>query len=213
MSKSVHQPIESSQLQQLASILHALNLDLSVPTQTKILAYLDLLQRWNRVYNLTAITDPNDMLIKHIADSLVIWPYITGKQCIDVGTGAGLPGIPLALMFPDKHWTLLDSNGKKTRFLLQVKAQLGLNNVTIVQARAEEFFPGQCFENVITRAWTNLSDMIAKTKQLYCPGGCLLAMKGAYPTEELQGLNLQVVVYPLQVPNLAEQRHLVCVTF
>ena len=201
------------QLQQtLTQILAALDIKLPPQASEKILQYLTLLQQWNQAYNLTAIRDPQEMLYKHIADSLACAPYLQGERWLDVGSGAGLPGIPLALAFPDREWTLLDSNGKKTRFLLQVKALLNLRNVTVVQARVETFAPPHCFDGVIARAWAKLSDMIAATQRLYCPSGRLWALKGVYPEEELQQVTLPYTVQRLQVPGLEEQRHLVCVS-
>ncbi len=198
--------------QTLNQILTALDIQLPPHAPEKILQYLALLQQWNKVYNLTAIRDPEEMLYKHIADSLVVAPYLKGQRWLDVGSGAGLPGIPLALAFPEQQWTLLDSNGKKTRFLLQVKALLNLQNITVVQARVEDFTPEHCFDGVIARAWTNLADMLTATSHLYCPGGCLWALKGVYPEEELCSVTLPFTVHPLHVPGLAEQRHLVCIS-
>ncbi len=185
----------------LAQILEALNLPLPQPTQTALIEYLTLLSRWNAVYNLTAIRDPLSAMDRHIADSLAIAPFLAPFEgrWLDVGSGAGLPGIPLALIFPDRHWTLLDSNGKKTRFLVQVKASLGLKNVEVIQARVEAINtnpspqrgedgrrPGEgqwhpCFANIITRAFAPLPTIIAKTQHLLCENSRIWAMKGVYP--------------------------------
>lgn len=199
----------------LAKGLTDLNLSLSADTQDKIIAYLNLLAKWNRVYNLTAIRDPLQMMTRHILDSLAAAAYMKGPRIIDVGTGAGFPGIPLALVYPQHQIVLLDSNGKKTRFLIQVKAELELTNVEVVQARVEDYHPSQCFNDVIARAFTQLNDMILKTQHLCCTNGCLWAMKGIYPQEELHDLDskMRIEVVQLRVPNLQEQRHLVCIRF
>ncbi len=210
----------STQLQQ---ILTALPLTLPDSVQEKIIVYLELLSRWNRAYNLTAITEPTEMIVKHIADSLTVAPFLIAVFCeqnltempipsfLDVGTGAGLPGIPLALAFPKMHWTLLDSNGKKTRFLQQVKAVLDLNNVEIIQTRVEQFVPEQLFDGVIARAWATLPEMLEKTQHLYAATGKLWAMKGTCPTIELEQLKLPYHVHRLNVPGLADARHLIIV--
>lgn len=196
----------------LENILSQLQLNNYPELPPKILTYLDLLERWNRAYNLTAILDPYDRMTKHIADSLAVSPYLVGQNWLDVGSGAGLPGIPLALLFPNRKWTLIDSNAKKTWFLVQVKAVLGLENVTVVQSAVENYMPAHCFDGVITRAWTDLSDMVVKTRHLYCKNSYLWAMKGVYPSEELSVISQPYEVYRLEVPNLAEQRHLVRIT-
>ncbi|HVV68147.1 MAG TPA: 16S rRNA (guanine(527)-N(7))-methyltransferase RsmG [Gammaproteobacteria bacterium] len=201
------------QLEQLLTqILATLDLKLPSDVPEKILQYLTILEQWNQIYNLTAIRNPEEMLYKHIADSLACAPYLQGQRWLDVGSGAGLPGIPLALAFPDWEWTLLDSNGKKTRFLLQVKTLLNLSNVTIVQSRVENFKPQQCFDGVIARAFAKLSDMMVVTGGLYCRGGRLWALKGVYPEAELQAVTLPFTVQAIKVPGLEEQRHLVCVS-
>lgn len=127
------------------------------------------------------------------------------------GVGAGLPGIVLALVNPDQHWTLLDSNGKKTRFLLQAKVALGLENVEVIHSRVEEFVPEHCYDGVIARAWASIHDMLGATKHLYCKQATLWAMKGTNPEEELASIKLPYKVHQLKVPGLNEQRHLVCV--
>lgn len=178
--------------------------------QQQLLHYIELLIKWNGAYNLVGTDDPEDILVQHILDSLSIAPYVDGQQIIDVGTGAGLPGIPLAIMFPQKHVALLDSVGKKIRFLTQVKMELKLTNVEIIQARVEAFQPQQCFNNVVTRAFSSVADIIKKTQHLLCPDGKLLMMKGIHFEKELQGISWKIQIYPLQVPGLAKQRNLLC---
>lgn len=176
--------------------------------------YLALLLKWNRVYNLTAITNPKDMVIKHILDSLAVNPYLYGDRIVDVGTGAGLPGIPLAMVNPEKQFVLLDSNGKKVRFLNQVKIELQLTNVAIVHNRVEKYQPKSCFTCVLTRAFSSINDMLLKTCHLCCKDGVFLAMKGDCPANELQeiaeGFTIKSV-QPLKIPGLDAARNLVIV--
>lgn len=177
--------------------------------------YLQLLVRWNRAYNLTAIRDPDAMISRHLLDSLAIAPHISQARVIDVGTGAGLPGVPLAILYPHREFHLLDSNGKKTRFLFQVKTALGLDNMTVHHARVESFQPTELFEAVLSRAFASLADMVAGCCHLLTPGGSFLAMKGTYPAAEIAAIQdrCQVdEVYPISVPTLAEQRHLVAMS-
>jgi len=179
-----------------------------------MLQYLGLLQRWNRAYNLTSIKDPVQMLSYHLLDSLSIGPYLQGRSFVDVGTGAGLPGIPLALTHDDKTFSLLDSNGKKVRFLFQVKTALQLNNVKELQGRVEEYQPEQLYDGVISRAFASLTDMIEGSEHLLVPGGRFYAMKGRYPDKELSGLPKGYKVeqaIELKVPTLDQQRHLIII--
>ena len=181
----------------------------------RLLQYLELLIKWNRAYNLTAVRDPGQMVSRHLLDSLVIRPYITGQRLIDVGTGAGLPGVPMAILFPDREFDLLDSNGKKTRFLFQVKTALGLDNMTVHHTRVESFRPGKRYDAVLSRAFASLQDMVAGCRHLLAPEGRFLAMKGTYPGPELEAVAAQceiAAVHALEVPGLAEQRHLVEMT-
>ncbi len=165
-----------------------------------LLHYLILLQKWNTAYNLTAVRDPVNMVNKHIIDSLAIAPWIQGSHVLDVGTGAGLPGIPLAIAFPAIHWVLLDSNGKKIRFLQEVKRQLQLSQVEIVEQRVECYPAGQVFDTVLSRAFSSLEQMINWTKHLVVKDGLWLAMKGVYPDEELSKIKqpYQVEQYTLE---------------
>lgn len=196
----------------LASGCRALGLGPSAGQLDRLCDYLALLGKWNRAYNLTAVRDPAEMVTRHLLDSLAIAPLVTGERLIDVGTGAGLPGVPLAILFPEREFHLLDSNGKKTRFLFQVKTALGLANMAVHHARVETHRPEQPFDAVLSRAFASLGDMAAGCTHLLAPGGRLLAMKGACPEAELAeiaGLCEVLSVTPVEVPGLAEQRHLV----
>lgn len=156
--------------------------------EDKLMQYLLLLQKWNAAYNLTAIRDIESMVTKHLLDSLAILPFIHGTRILDVGTGAGLPGIPLALAKPNLHYVLLDSNGKKIRFLHEAKRQLDLKNTEIVEFRVENYRPTQGFDTVLSRAFSDIEDMLHKTSHLIAEQGIWLAMKGRYPEAELAKL-------------------------
>lgn len=171
-----------------------------------LLDYLLLLNKWNQAYNLTAIRGLPDMVTRHILDSLAIAPYIQGKRLIDVGTGPGLPGIPLAIMQPQLNIVLLDSNGKKTRFLNEVKRRLDLKNVTVVQSRVENYHADSSFDTVVSRAFSEISQMIAWTEHLIAQDGIWLAMKGQHPAAELAGLTHPYEVRSYKVPGIDEQR-------
>jgi 16S rRNA (guanine527-N7)-methyltransferase len=204
--------LEPELLAQLQRGCAALDLTLEVGQQERLLDYLALMSNWNKTYNLTAVREMGQMVSRHLLDSLAITPYLSGKRVIDVGTGAGLPGIPMAIMFPEREFHLLDSNGKKTRFLFQVKTALCLDNIVVHQARVESFRAAESFDVVLSRAFASLQDMMHGCRHLLAPGGRLLAMKGVHPGEELEPVRAecdQVSVYPLTVPGLREQRHLV----
>lgn len=182
--------------------------------ENAFLHYLELMQKWNRVYNLTAITDLSEMVKLHIVDSLVINPYLHGDRILDAGTGAGLPGIPLALVNPNKQFVLLDSNSKKIRFLIQVIHELNLKNVDVVHSRLEDFHPNQCFDSILTRAFAAIKVMLEVTKHLICPDGVFLAMKGIYPEKELAEIPSEftvVNVHELKIQGLNAKRHLICI--
>lgn len=198
--------------EKLASGLEHLGLNLDAVTQRRLLDYLALLQKWNKVYNLTAVREPEKMLTQHLLDSLAVLPYLAGNRIIDVGTGPGLPGIPLALANPALDVTLLDSNHKKTVFLRQACLELGLSNVTVVCERAETWRPAENFDAVISRAFSDLAEFVKLAGHLCKDDGTMLAMKGLYPYEEIAQLPATVVVLrvePLRVPGLDAERHLV----
>jgi 16S rRNA (guanine527-N7)-methyltransferase len=196
----------------LASGLKSLGLSLDAPTQQRLLDYLALMQKWNKVYNLTAVREPEKMLPLHLLDSLAVMPYVEGKRLIDVGTGPGLPGIPLALANPTLDVTLLDSNHKKTGFLRQACLELGLGNASVVCDRVEAWRPDERYDTVISRAFSDLAEFVNLARHLCRDEGKMLAMKGVYPHEEISRLPAQVTlqrVVPLTVPGLAAERHLV----
>lgn len=189
-----------------------LKMELKAPQVQLLVDYLTQLTKWNKAYNLTAIRDPLQMVTRHLLDSLAILPYLKGERILDVGTGAGLPGIPLAIAEPERFYCLLDSNGKKCRFLQQTVLELGLKNVRIVEDRAEHFANEQCFDSIVARAVSTVNEIIDNTSHLICPQGQWLLMKGQYPADELEGIAGDHTVIAYQVPGLDEQRHLVCVT-
>lgn len=176
-----------------------------------MLDYVQLLLKWNQAYNLTAIRDPQEMVTRHLLDSLAILPYLHGNTILDVGSGAGLPGIPLAIADPSRHFVLLDSNGKKVRFLQQAIAQLQLKQITAVQDRAEHFASSLCFDSIVARALSDVTDIITKTERLLAEDGRWLLMKGRYPEDELKNLMHEAEVLRIKVPGLDEERHLVIV--
>jgi len=186
-------------------------LALPAPLAEPLLAYLDELLKWNAAYNLTSVREPEAMVTRHLLDSLVLQPYIRGPL-LDVGSGAGLPGIPLAIANPGLAVTVLDSNGKKARFLRHAVRVLKLDNVAVVEARVEDHQPAQPFAAITSRAFTSLRDFFSLTDHLLARGGHWLAMKGKLDSQETQDLPAGVGIVdikPLTVPGLAEARHLV----
>lgn len=196
---------------ELAAGLEALGLPTALATP--LLAYLALLARWNATYNLTAIRDPRDMVAKHLLDSLAMQPFVRGLRTLaDLGTGPGLPGIPLAIATPGLQVTLVESNGKKARFLREAVRQLGLGNVQVAESRIEAFQPGTHFDAITARALATLPLILELGGHLPGPGGRLLAMKGVVPDEEIATLPAGwrlAAVHPLRVPGLDAERHLV----
>jgi 16S rRNA (guanine527-N7)-methyltransferase len=183
--------------------------------ETALLGYLALLQRWNRAYNLTAIKDPLEMVVRHLLDSLSVLPWVTGGRLLDAGTGAGLPGIPIAIARPGLEATLLDSAGKKIRFLNHVRRELGLENILPVQARLESFVPPSPPDMIISRAFTDLAAFARAARHLTAASSRILAMKGRYPESELKELPDWITVESVEklvVPGLQEDRHLVIMT-
>ncbi len=191
-----------------------LDLQVEDAARAAMLQYLGLLERWNKAYNLTSIKDPLQMVSYHLLDSLSIGPHLQGRSFIDVGTGAGLPGIPLAVTHPNKSFSLLDSNGKRIRFLFQIKSALQLANVKEMQARVEQYIPEECYDGVISRAFASLADMIGGCAHLLPSGGCFYAMKGRYPDKELselpKGYKVEQAI-ELVVPTLDQQRYLIII--
>lgn len=197
---------------QLAVGVEALGLQAVVTEekQSQCLAYLALLQKWNKVYNLTAVRDPQEMLVLHLLDSLSVLPYIQSGQLLDVGSGGGLPGLVVAITRPDVEVTTIDAVQKKAIFMRQVKAELGLQNAQVIHGRVEAYQPPSPFSQIISRAFSDIALFKQLTTHLIAPGGCWLAMKGLNPESELQ----QAAIMPkevvrLQVPQLQAQRHLI----
>ncbi len=204
--------------QQLQSGIQGLDMDISAGQQQQLLTYIQLLQKWNRVYNLTSIRELNKMVDLHLLDALVILPFFQGDseihRVLDVGTGGGIPGIPLAICLPDTEFVLLDARNKKIRFLQTVIAQLGLNNVTVIHSRVEDYQVHEAdkFDRIISRAFASLKDMLILTQHLYAARGKFLAMKGQIPEQEIaqlpEGFRIEQI-HPLEIQGLNVQRHLI----
>jgi len=199
--------------ERLESGLEASGLALPPAARQKLLDYLALIEKWNRVHNLTAVREPERMVVLHLLDSLAILPHLAhARSVLDVGTGAGLPGIPLAIARPELAVTLLDASQKKAAFLRQAKAELALDNVDVVCGRVEHWRPGRTFDAVVSRAFAELADFATLAGHLASPGGALLAMKGVRPVEEIARLPAShrvESVIALHVPALEAERHLV----
>lgn len=199
--------------EKLDRLLSQTDLEVSELQRDQLVGYVQMLNKWNKAYNLTSVRNPMDMLVKHIMDSIVVSPFLVGERFIDVGTGPGLPGIPLAIMNPSYQFTLLDSLGKRIRFTKQVLHEVGINNVEPIQSRVEEFEPEVGFDGVISRAFASMMDMVEwchhlpKTDQ-----GVFLALKGQLPEDEIAQLPESLAVsqvHVLQVPELEGDRHLI----
>jgi 16S rRNA (guanine527-N7)-methyltransferase len=191
-----------------------MGLPLDEDRQEKLLAFLGLLNKWNRAYNLTAVRDEREMVSRQLLDSLSILPWVTTDHLLDVGAGGGLPGIPLAIALPEKRFTLLDSNGKKTRFLNQCVLELGLNNVEVVHGRAEDCNPPEPFSQISSRAFTALENLVNWCGDLLANEGEFLAMKGQFPDDEVAALPAGWQVkssHSLDVPGADGERHLLVV--
>ncbi|NWG86753.1 MAG: 16S rRNA (guanine(527)-N(7))-methyltransferase RsmG [Hydrogenophilaceae bacterium] len=197
--------------QQFSMAVSDMGLDLDPATQARLLDYLGLLAKWNKTYNLTAIHEPERMLTHHLLDSLALLPHITAGRLLDVGSGGGLPGIPLAIARPGLKVTVLDSNHKKAAFMQQAVIELKLDNVEVVCDRSEAYRPGERYPQIVCRAFSDLNEFVRATRHALAPGGEWLAMKGVYPNEEiaqLKGARLKRDAV-LQVPGLEAERHLI----
>lgn len=199
----------------LSSLLEQANISLSEQQKLSIIAYVNLLDKWNKSYNLTSVRDPKLMLVRHIMDSIVVARYLQGQRFIDVGTGPGLPGIPLAIVRPDLHFTLLDSLGKRVRFLRQVQHEIGLKNITLIQERVENYRIAPAFDGVISRAFASLQDMLSCCSHLpKGESGRFYALKGALAEAELKAIpdNYPIEsIIELKIPQLNEERKLVII--
>lgn len=194
----------------LAAGIAALGITVPADAQQRMLDYLALVAKWNKAYNLTAVREPEKMLTHHLLDSLAVLPHVRGPRVLDVGTGAGLPGIPLALARPEWQLTLLDSSHKKTTFLRQAIIELKLGNVDVACARVETWPAPQPFDTVVSRAFSELSEFLALAGRLCAKDGVMIAMKGVYPHDELAQVpgNFRLCnVVALQVPGLDAERH------
>ena len=204
--------LENELLVVLKNSLKNCKLIVSEQQQLKLIHYVLLMHKWNKAYNLTSVRNPEQMVIKHIVDSIVVAPFLDKMSYIDVGTGPGLPGIPLAIMCPDKQFILLDSLGKRVRFMKQVAYELKIDNIEPVQSRVEDFVPNVQIDGVLSRAFASLKDMLHWCQHLVDSHGVFLALKGQLPTEELKelplGFTLQETI-KLDVPGLEGERHIV----
>lgn len=196
---------------QLLEGLAELPLSLNSAQIDKLISYLDLMNRWNQKINLTAVTNPTEQITKHLLDSFSIEPFIQETLILDVGTGAGLPGIPLAIAQPEKHWHLLDTSTKRISFLRVVITQLKLTNVELINSRVEEYQPDNLYPAIVCRAFASLKEITHNANHLMAPGGSFLAMKGQYPEQEIADMPEVFMVtdsHVLSVPGLYEERHL-----
>lgn len=197
---------------QFSKLAPSLNFAVSEQQQEKLIDYVLLLNKWNKTYNLSSVRLPSEMLVKHIFDSIVISPFLEGNTFADVGTGPGLPGIPLAIMCPDKSFTLIDSLGKRVRFMKQAIHELKLENVIPIQSRVEDITPTAPFDGVLSRAFASLNDMLHWCKHLIAKEGLFLALKGQLHEDELNQIPAEFTLVqsiPLLIPSFTGDRHLV----
>jgi len=197
----------SESAERLATGIAEMGLQVSPGKQQSLLDYLALLAKWNKVYNLTAVRDPKEMVTLHLLDSLSVLSYVNGKNLLDVGSGGGLPGIVLAICLPEMQVTTIDTVQKKAIFMRQVKGELGLDNMQVINARVEEY-EAEPFEMIISRAFSDLDLFMALSQHLLAEDGRWLAMKGVSPQQELEALKVKGKVYPLSVAGLEAERHL-----
>ncbi|MBP6517637.1 16S rRNA (guanine(527)-N(7))-methyltransferase RsmG [Shewanella sp.] len=196
---------------QLEAYLAEINLSATAEQKKQLIDFVGMLNKWNKAYNLTSVRDPEAMLVRHIMDSLVVSKHLQGERFIDVGTGPGLPGIPLAIMNPNKTFVLLDSLGKRIRFQKQVAFELGIRNISSVESRVEAYQAEQLFDGVLSRAFASIQDMLSWCHHLPAENGLFYALKGQLNDEELQQMPSGFVIkeiIELKVPKLDEQRHL-----
>lgn len=200
-----------AQENQLSEGISSFGMDIEDGVQDQMIQYINLLAKWNRTYNLTAVRDPKQMITRHLLDSMSILPYVKGDYVLDIGSGAGLPGIPLALCLPDLDFTLLDSNGKKTRFMTQVVKELRLDNVSVVKSRVEEYIPDIKFDTIMSRAFSSIGNLMKEATHLSQDSGIILAMKGTYPLaemDEIENSEELVDIVRLDVPGVDAERHI-----
>ncbi|MCW3173090.1 16S rRNA (guanine(527)-N(7))-methyltransferase RsmG [Shewanella subflava] len=196
---------------QLSDYLAEMDISATELQQKQLVGFVEMLNKWNKAYNLTSVRSPEQMLIRHVMDSLVVSPYLEGQRFIDVGTGPGLPGIPLAILNPDKEFVLLDSLGKRIRFQKQVQFELKINNFTSIESRVEAYQPEQKFDGVLSRAFASIADMLNWCHHLPKENGLFYALKGQLTAAELTAIPAEftlVDTITLEVPKLEEQRHL-----
>jgi 16S rRNA (guanine527-N7)-methyltransferase len=204
--------MRDSEREMLASGAKEIGIDLSAERAEVLLRLIDELELANAQFNLTAIRDRPGMLHKHVLDSLSIQPYLRGERMVDVGTGAGFPGLALAVVNPGRHFTLIEATGKKARYVEQTAARIGISNAQVANVRAESYRPLELFDTVMARALSSLADFVAYAGHLCAPGGRLLAMKGKRPDEEISALPRSfraLAVHRLRVPGMSDERHLV----
>jgi 16S rRNA (guanine527-N7)-methyltransferase len=201
-----------TQAELLAAGIAEMGLGVSLGAQQKLLSYIGLLQKWNKVYNITAVREPLEMVTLHLLDSLSVLPYVNVKSLLDVGSGGGLPGIVLAICLPQLKVTTIDAVQKKVIFMRQVKGELGLENLEVVHARVEAYQPAEKFDAIISRAFSEIGQFVGLTKHLIKENGQWLAMKGHAPLDELKGLTEKPIeIIPLKVAGLKAERHLVVI--